>query len=198
LLNEDIINSAINRDRNAFRAIFITYREKIYRTAYLILKDHQHAEDAVQEIFLQVHLKIHKLTNSRAFDGWLYKITVNICYSMIRKLKKSEIVLLDENIEKAIRVEEVDFEMPDHVMLKKEVQTIIMECIYALPLKHRTVLTLFYFNNFTIKEIAEITEGNEGTIKSRLFYGKKVLKEMLIKQGEIIDFSVGGAVYEVR
>ena len=197
MIEEEVIKRAITNDKDAFRIIFNTYKHKVFRTAYLILKDSQYAEDAVQETFLQVHLQIHKLTNARAFEGWLYKINVNICFSIIKKSRKFDTMPIDDTIEDMLSSSEVDFDIPDNIILKKEMQSFIMESIYSLPVKCRTALTLFYFNNLSIKEIADISDCSENTIKSRLFYGKKVMKERLSKNnGDMVNHILGGVVYE--
>jgi len=199
LIDQEIIRKAIDKDKSSFKIIFNAYKLKVYRTAYLILKDKQNAEDAVQETFLQVHLQIHKLTNSKAFDVWLYRITVNTCYALIRKLKKFDIIPMDDQIEGRISYDEADFQIPDDIIIKQEFQNLIMECIYSLPVKCRIALTLFYFNNLSIKEIAKIEMCTENTIKSRLFYGKKILKERLINEHtDIIDYNYGGVICESR
>jgi RNA polymerase sigma-70 factor (ECF subfamily) len=198
VVSEEIISEAMNRNSDAFRIIFSEYSQKIYKTAYLIIKDYQYAEDAVQEIFLQVHLNIHKLKDIGSFEAWLYKITLNVCYSKIKKIKRLNLLFLEDGIEEFMDKEEADFDIPDEIILRKELQSLIMECVYTLPIKHRTVLTLYYFNDFSIKQIAEIAEANDGTIKSRLFYGKKLLKEKLLQKGKIVELLAGGVDYESR
>jgi len=197
LIDDEIVRKAIQGDKCAFKILFNTYKLKVFRTSYLILKDKQNAEDALQETFLQVHLQIHKLTNTKAFDVWLYRITVNTCYSLIRKLKRFDVISMDEEIEHIIPSGEVNFYIPDDIVLKKEMQDLIIECIYSLPVKGRTALTLFYFNNLTIKEIAKIEACSENTIKSRLLYGKKIMKDRLMKDHrEVVDYIYGGVICE--
>jgi RNA polymerase sigma-70 factor (ECF subfamily) len=164
-------------DDDAFASVFNTYHQKVYKMAWLMLRDHQRAEDVVQETFLQVYTKINKLSNNMAFEKWLYKITVNHCYEIIRKHKKADLLLLDETIENFT----TNSSIPHMELIQKEVRKKIITAIYALPLKHRTVLILFYFNDLSIKEIAAIISKSEGTVKSRLFYGKKLLKIVLVK-----------------
>jgi len=197
LLDDEIIRRAIKGDKSDFKTIFNTYKLKVYGTAYLILKDKQNAEDAVQEIFLQVHLQIHKLANTKAFEVWLYRITVNTCYSLIKKLKRFDTIPMDEEIENMIPTGDVDFHIPDDIVLRKEMKNLFLESIYSLPVKGRTALILFYFDNLSIKEIAKIENCSENTVKSRLLYGKKVFKDRLMKDHrEVVDYIYGGGVCE--
>jgi RNA polymerase sigma-70 factor (ECF subfamily) len=194
LVDCNVINKAKAGDRTAFILIYNIYRQKVYSTAFFILKDHQHAEDVVQETFLQVHLKIHKLKVLEAFEAWLYKITTNCCLKLLRKAKNIEVVELDEN---SFQLQGSELEVPDNIIIQMEMEAVVMKGIYSLDIKHRVVLTLFYFNNMSISEIADIIDCSEGTVKSRLFYGKKILKALLDKE-YITDYknNIGGAVYE--
>lgn len=194
MININVIERAKNGDRNAFVLIYKTYRSRVYSTAYFILKDYQHSEDVVQETFLQTYLNVHKLKELEAFEVWLYKITVNNCFKILKKNRKKHIVELNENIDK-IDLDELS--VPETIIIENELKTKIMECVYSLDDKHRVVLTLFYFNNLAIKDIADIISCSEGTVKSRLFYGKKVLRKLFDKEynGNLKN-SEGGIVYE--
>ena len=187
MTNEFTIERAIKGDIQAFRSLFSLYENKVFRTAYFILRDRQYAEDAVQNSFLQVYLKIGKLSNAKAFDSWLYKITVSQCSSLTRKINKLTVISMDEGLTELDMPMSKTFDMPENKVIQKDVQRIIMGCIYSLPLKQRTVLTLFYYNNMSIREISDILSCSEGTVKSRLFYSKQDLKKVLTAQGLDID-----------
>lgn len=177
LIEESIIEKAKEGDKQAFRTIFRYYEQKVFSTAYFIMKDRQHAEDVVQEVFLKVYLKIHKLQNNKVFEIWLYRITVNLCSSFFRKLNKFSTSSIDEKIMVEDFLISEKFSLPDNILIRKEFQEKVMEVVYSLPVKHRTVITLYYYNNLSIKEISNIMGCSEGTVKSRLFYGKKELKK---------------------
>ncbi|WP_338025788.1 RNA polymerase sigma factor [Clostridium rhizosphaerae] len=192
----DLIAKAKEKDSQAFRVLFNTYKVKAYKTACMLLKDNQYAEDVVQEAFLQVYLKLNKLSNPAAFEKWLYKIVVNLCYDILRKKGKDKAASMDEaiNLYGDFLIDNDD--KPEDEVVKKELYKIVNEKIDLLPLKHRTVLILYYFNGFDIQHIAEIISTSQGTVKSRLFYARKVLKESLdcIKDDFIEDN--GGSLYE--
>lgn len=195
MINLCIIERAKNGNKDAFILVYNTYRHKVYNTAYFILKDYHYAEDVVQDTFLQVNLNIHKLHAVEAFETWLYKITVNHCLKLLKKIKKSTAIIeFDENIE---QIDEDELHRPENIIIQREMEARIMSCIYSLAYKHRIVLTLYYFNNMSIKDIAYIVKCSEGTIKSRLFYGKKILKGLLDSKYNInCEGIIGGATYE--
>lgn len=192
----DLITKVKNNDKQAFKVLFNTYKTNVYRTAFLILKDYQYADDVVQDTFMQVYLKINKLTNPFAFEKWLYKIAINLCFEIIRKNGKYKRIALDEEVDKEIIEWNGNVPLPENIAIQKETQRIILECIYSLQVNHRTVLVLFYFNSFSVKEISDIMECSEGTVKSRLFYAKRLLKDTLIsKHNDIISENLGGIFY---
>lgn len=181
------------KDKQAFRAIFDSYKQRIYKTAFLILKDRQKAEDIVQDTFFQVFIKIEGLADVKAFDKWIYRITVNLCFEILRRYGKLQIEQIGENLK------DENSNEPEDVIIQKELQAKVMNCIQELPTKQRAVMILFYYNDFSVEEIADIINCSTGTVKSRLFYGRKQLKDMLIKNN--IDFNnnvKGGSIYGNR
>jgi RNA polymerase sigma factor, sigma-70 family len=194
LIDLDIIKKAKDKDMQAFRIIFNTYKQKVYATAYFILKDCQLAEDVVQETFLQIHLNLNKLKDENSFEGWVYKITANLCLAMLRKKGKYETVSIDDYFDIDLVCEDNELDIPDKAFMKKETLKQIMNVIYSLPIKHRIVITLFYFNDMSIKQITKIVGCSEGTVKSRLYYGKKELKHIFEKEKLDNNIQVIGGV----
>jgi len=198
MLDEALIESVRNGNRYAFKTLFNIYENRVFRTAYLILRDRQYAEDVVQETFLQVYLKINNLKSIEAFDVWLYKITVNQCTNYQNKTKNVYSIEMDDTLEKNIIHPLKDTYDTENRLIEKETRQGIIHCMYSLPLKYRTVLTLFYYNELSIYEIAQIANCTEGTVKSRLFYGKKKLKKVLINSGFQVNDMEEEADYEVQ
>lgn len=195
MINLTILEGARDGDREDFIAIFHHYRQKVYNTAYFILKDHQYADDVVQETLLQVHLKIRKLSSLEAFESWLYKIAVNLCLKLLKKTKKLSTVAFNDEIDNN---ETNDMDGLDSMIVEQELVADMMNCIYLLPDKHRVVITLFYFNEMSVKDISEVLGCSEGTVKSRLFYAKKILRTTFNqKYCKAYETHEGGAVHEL-
>ena len=97
---------------------------------------------------------------------------------------KIEVVVDDKQAEKVIdAIDEAESEStPEDMMLGKEFSSEIMNYIYELPAQHRATVILFYYNELSIKDISSIMDCSEGTVKSRLFYGKRYLKDKLIEK----------------
>lgn len=187
-----LVEKARKGDTAAFSELFNIYYQKVLRTAYCIIKDKQFAEDIAQEAFIKVYARIDKLSSAEAFEVWLYRITVNLCTSMFRKTGKFKELQSTELLDEDMQTEGNDNDITGNLVAHKELYIKIMDSIQLLSEKHRVVLTLFYFNNMSIKEIAEVLNSTEGTIKSRLHYAKKEIRKMLSVQGISIDGDMKG------
>ncbi len=153
--------SAISNE--AFARMVQEYMPNLYRLALGILHNRDDAEDAVSESVLKAFEKIHTLRKRGSFQAWIMQITANEAKRIYAKNKKLSPV---ENVE--------DY-MPDFRDEYHELWDIVME----LDVVYREVIILFFYERFSIKEIGEILHIAEGTVKSRLFRGKKLLKERL-------------------
>lgn len=194
----ELIKQIKNKNKQAFRSLFNSHRDKVARTAYLILKDQQCVEDVVQETFLQVYLKINKLSDEALFEGWLYKITVNLCFQTLRKQKKIVASSLDEYIDSGIDVNISDLTTED-IVIAKDTKEKMLRSIYSLPSEYTVVIILYYYNNFSVKEIADIIRESESNVKTRLFRARKMLEKSLMQHYAVIsDNSKGGTLYECR
>ena len=129
---------------------------------------------------MNLYQKGSKLKHYEAFESWLYKITVNSSLNYIKKDKKISFIGDNEVLD---AIDKIDSEpTPEDMFICEEVTSEIMKYIYLLPIKHRTTVILFYYNELSIKEIASIMDCSEGTVKSRLFYSKKFLKDKITEK----------------
>jgi len=181
MIDEQLIQRIKNKDREAFKQLFDMYREKVYRMSYSILKDKNASEDVLQEVFIQVYLKIKDLKHIGAFEVWLYRITMNCCRKFINKENKLKIISANESYDGYTDIEDDEINAPENIIMQQEFCTEVMTVIYELPEYQRISLVLFYYNEMSIKEIANMMDCSEGTVKSRLFHGKKYLKHKIDK-----------------
>lgn len=199
MVDVELIYQVQNNNKNAFKVLFSNYKKKVYGTAFLILKDYQLAEDVVQETFLQVYLKVPKLLDPLAFEGWLYKITVNLCFEAIKKSKKLKLSSLEEYSELKMYNTLIDYNTPEEAAIVKDLHQQILKCVYSLRPQYAAVLVLYYYDNFNIREISEIISCSEGNVKLKLFRGRKSLEKLLTKEHkDILDTITGGIFYENR
>lgn len=125
------------------------------------------AEDVFQEVFIRLVRSIDKIENEDHLRHWLIRVTINRCKSLFSKAAKKKEVLVERLPEK----EEASF--------ADVTDTPATDALQHLPEKYRATLHLFYFEDFSINDIARILEVSEGTIKSQLSRGRVMLRESL-------------------
>lgn len=132
----------------------------LYRVSMSMLKNEKDCEDAVQDAILIAYERLSTLKKEEYFTTWLVRILINVCNKQIRIRKRefqSENVSIVSNIDNYSNVE-------------------IKEIFEKLPVKIRTVLVLYYMEQFSVTEIKDVLNIPEGTVKSRLSKGRKLLK----------------------
>ena len=163
-------------DKEAFHHFYEAHADYAIRTASAITRNREMAKDAVQETFIRVYRQISSYNPALPFDPWFYRILTNECLRLLKKespLSKFE----HPDLENEPSLAEQSF---DHL-------SDLYDTIQSLDDAHRIPLILKYIKGFTEKEIAGILELNHNTVKSRLFKGRKRLKEQLDlveKEGE--------------
>lgn len=140
----------------------------LYHVAKSILKNDSDCGDAVQETLLKSYEKLHTLKQDQFFRTWITRILINECNGILRK--KKHVIPYEEYMQETRGFEEKKY-------------THLYMAILELPEELRILVTLYYIEGFSQKEIAEILGMQEGTIKSRLSRARKMLREILTEAG---------------
>lgn len=162
-------------DFRAFEEIFHIYKKRAVGTAYLITGNQFTSEDVVQEAFILCYMKIKNLKNPELFKPWFFKIVTRLSWKYSNLYKKVTPV---ENIFEQAEVSE-NADKSSLKAFEKEEYEELYRSINMLDEKSRTTVILFYFNDFSVKEISEIMGCFQGTVKSRLFNSRRKLKRFL-------------------
>ncbi|WP_312810791.1 sigma-70 family RNA polymerase sigma factor [Sedimentibacter sp.] len=160
---------------DAYRQVIEEYGNKLLRTCCLILRDREEAEDVVQETLIRVFQKLSTFKENSGLYTWIYTIALNLCRDRLRK--KQELLVLEDEWVGSDDVESHVERNIDRELLKKE--------LFEINPLYRETLVLFYFDDFSVKEISDMLNEKEGTIKSRLSRGRNILKEKLLKGGQL-------------
>lgn len=177
-----LIDKLKEKNEDALLEVMNLYGDYLLRTAYLLVKDYQTAEEAVQDTFITAFEKIHQLEDGQKLKSWLTTIVINRCRSQMRKWSWKNIFLLFDGIE---RTKSNEFaESPEELFLKMIQNQKLSDAILQLDYKYREVITLYYFNEMKINDIANHVRINENTVKSRLKRGRMLLKGLMMK-GEV-------------
>lgn len=172
--DEILVRQLKDGKSEAFDLLYEKYKNLAIRTAYLITGNLPDSEDIVQETFVKVYLHIAGLKNDSGFKPWMMQILVRTAY---RAGRKSSREIPDDDMES--RMENQAVISPLRQMMKREEAEMIYRAVASLPVKQRTVVVLYYYNDLSVAEIAELLECREGTVKSRLHTARKRLKGAL-------------------
>ena len=160
-----------------FMKLYETVYQDLYRVAYYYLGNGADAEDAVQDAVLAAWENFGKLRRKEAFRAWIFQILANECYQILRNRKRQEPT---DPFEFPEQEHSSDYWTEDMVSEDGE----ILSYILRMPKQHQEVLILYYYDEFSTKEIAKILDIPQGTVKSRLARGRKQLKDLLEMEGE--------------
>lgn len=154
--------------------------ERLYAAAYQTVKNQDTACDVTQEACLEIINSLQKLENPEAFMAWAQRITYHQCTRYFRQNKE---LLVDENEDGETVFDSMPDESEgakiDQAYETKEFRQEMMAIIDTLPPEQRSALLLHYYEKLSVKQIAEIQNTTEGTVKSRLNYGRKAVKKQV-------------------
>lgn len=173
-----LVQGLSSRDENAFQELFHRFGQRIFRTAMKILKEEESAKDALQETMINIHRAAGSFRGEARLATWINKITVNVCLEMIRKNKKHT-CRTSEDVSDHLTLEDASTPNPFIATHKREVRRRVWAALGRLNPKQQVVVRMHDLEGYTIREIAEQMDVPEGTIKSRLFYGREELKRQL-------------------
>lgn len=164
-----------------------SYGDRVLKLCYMILKDLHAAQDLTQEVFIQVYKNKSKFREESSLYTWIYKIAINKCRTYVKK--HSKMVYFDsENINILV---DNDFTEEEPTLEEEVVRSIssekIKDIITGIKPIYREVILLYYFEDLSIKDIAQILEEKESTIKSKLFRARELLKQEFIKEGIVYE-----------
>jgi RNA polymerase sigma-70 factor (ECF subfamily) len=160
----------------AWDILFRRYQLPLYVYVFELVHDEQTSLDLVQETFIAAIRHIGSLRDDEKFGSWLFGIAHQKCIQRWRKQNREEI-LLDEIPDAPDEFEN----SPDDLLIRQEQEAEFMNLLNQLPLPQRLVLLLHFVEDFSLEEIAGITETQLGTVKSRLHYAKRALRKLLEK-----------------
>ncbi len=173
-------------NREAFDALVIRHKDRVFNICYRLLGDFQEAHDSAQEIFLKVFRSIHRFRFEAAFTTWLYRIVVNTCKNRLNSSEyrlRARTVHLDSPVNPESGATSLELSdngnSPGNHVERKERMRLVQEAIDALPPDQKTVVTLRDIQGFSYDEIAAMTGLNLGTVKSRLSRARLDLRERL-------------------
>ena len=180
--DRELILSLQKGELEALGALYDRHHKRVFRTALGITGDTDSANDLLQDVFLRINRFSHRIDPDRPLEPWLYRVTTNLAYTWLNR-RSRWYRYLREFGDWLIKERRPG---PQKQVEHKEDRLRVRQAISALPAKQRTVVVLFYLNDLPVEEIAEILEVPEGTVKSRLYYARRTLREQLEDKPQLI------------
>jgi RNA polymerase sigma-70 factor (ECF subfamily) len=168
-------------DGDAFALLVERHQRMVFRTGLRLLGRVDLAEDAAQEAFLRLHRHLGRFDESRQLGPWLYRVVVNVCRDMSRRLRSQGLVGFEEVHEPAD--ERHDAARLDDVLGLAERRRVVQEALLTLPLKEREAIVLRDIEGLATSEAARILGSSEGTVRSQISTGRLKIKRFVESRG---------------
>ncbi len=166
-----LLSDAKKGNNQAFVELLQEEKIKLYKMAYIYMKNENDALDVVQETIARAYANIHTVKEEQYFATWLMRILINTALEMLRKNQKI-IPLLEQQ--------------PEQEQISTNDEKLdLLQAIEQLEEKYKTVILLRYYRDLQIKEIADLLGCPEGTVKTNVHRGIQQLKKYLNKEGEL-------------
>lgn len=170
--DHDLILEIQGGSLDALGEIYDRHRRLVYRTALAICNDPEAAADLLQDVFLRLHRFADRVDPERPLEPWLYRVTANQSYTWVKRHQRWSHPLeeIAEWLSSGVK------NSPQYITEQDDESKRIQGAIAKLSLPQRVVVVMYYINELSLHEIAEILEIPEGTVKSRLHYGRNALR----------------------
>ena len=168
--DNNLVKECLNGDRNSFEEIVEKYYKTIFRLSFRITRNHDNAEEITQSAFVKAYENLNSYDCKYKFFSWLYRITVNEAINFSKRENRST------EFSDQIITNEGD---PDKIYEEMELKKKVREAIMQLDLLYRLPIVLKHLFDYSYKELSYVLDVPEKTVKSRLFTGRQLLKEIL-------------------
>jgi RNA polymerase sigma-70 factor (ECF subfamily) len=190
-----IVQQVLDGDTNAFEELVLEYEKKVYNVALRMVNNQEDAEDITQEAFIKAYNSLANFRGDSKFSVWLTRIVSNMCLDLIRSRGRRPTISLSvededgENVE--LEISDIR-QSPETIMEQQLTKDSVRRGLKQLPDEYREILLLREIQGLSYEEISAALDLEVGTVKSRIYRGRKKLCDYLIKDGNIPDFTSSG------
>lgn len=175
--DEVLIARIAGGDRLAMQVLFARHHVRVYRFVLRLVRNEATAEDLISDVFLDVWRQAGKFEGRSAVSTWMLSIARFKALSALRRRPDEE---LDDEMAEQIEDHHDD---PEVALAKKDKASLLRQCLSKLSAEHREIVDLVYYHEKSVEEVAGIVGIPEATVKTRMFYARKKLSELLKEQG---------------
>jgi RNA polymerase sigma-70 factor (ECF subfamily) len=185
--DRELVRRAQGEDQEAFEELVRRHQHRVFAVAGGILRRREDVEDIAQQVFVKAYFSLKRFDQRAAFSTWLYKITVNECWDLLRKKKVRPLVyesdLSEEQAKQVIAAEGKNSGGPD-ISDRLEARERVERLLEGLDERDRLMLILKEVEGFAVEEIAKVLDLNANTVKVRLFRARRRIVNKVRKRGE--------------
>jgi len=175
--DEVLLRSIAQGDKRAMALFFTRHNVRVFRFALSVTGDRSLAETAVSDVFLDVWRHAGRFKGKSEVSTWLFGIARHKALTLLKRQPHEQ--LTDEFAETI----EDTADNPETAMEKSQTRTIVADCLAKLSRDHREIINLVYYHGKTIDEVADILQIPRGTVKTRMFYARQHLAQLLVSKG---------------
>src|SRR5438093_9413686 len=183
--DRELVRRAQSEDKEAFEELIRRHQHRVFAVAGGILRRREDVEDIAQQVFVKAYFSLKRFDQRAAFSTWLYKITVNECWDLLRKKKVRPLVYeahLSEEQARRIITSEEEGAGPD-ISERLEARQRVERLLQGLDERDRLMLILKEVEGFSIEEIGKVLDLNANTVKVRLFRARRRVVSQAKKRG---------------
>ena len=186
--DEELVRQVLSGNNNAFRFLVSKYQRLVLHMVGRIIQQQDGVEDVCQEVFIKVFKTLKTFRGDSKLSTWIATIAYNTAITEVRKQSRRGEVSYSQEPSLLKLDKEANL---DHTLVERaEAKKYLMKLIENLPVNYRTVLTLYHLEEFSYKEIVEITGMPEGTIKSYLSRARAILKGKIEKIARLEQINI--------
>lgn len=180
-----LVTAAKSGDVIAMNQLVKQWQKRIYNFAYKYFNDYDLAMEVTQKTFISMNKNLKSLKEEDRFKSWIYRIAANYCHEEVRKQQKRwvfpfmKVQSNQENSQIENSPSAVREENPEKVYANEELKSLLKKALATLPDEQRIIVIMKEYEGLKIREIAEIIDISENTVKSRLYYALGSLKKLL-------------------
>ncbi|MGI9387045.1 MAG: sigma-70 family RNA polymerase sigma factor [Methyloligellaceae bacterium] len=175
--DQDLIGRIARRDRAAVEVLYGRHHVRVYRFAMRFVRNEAVAEELVNDVFLDIWRHADRFDGRSSVTTWMLAMVRNKAISLLRRRSEEG---LDEQMARNIEDRSDD---PEVAAQKGDKGLMIRQCMEKLSADHREVIDLVYYHEKSVREVSEITGTSESTVKTRMYYARKQLGELLKDAG---------------